>query len=56
MKFLPKKRLALMMGIFGERVFAGITPTGIERMAEKLLLSDTSPNAHYLIVGSKGIM
>nr|DAL78194.1 MAG TPA: hypothetical protein [Caudoviricetes sp.] len=56
MKFLPKKKLALTMEIFGERAFAGITLTGIEHMVEKLLLSDIFRNAHYLIVGSKGIM
>lgn len=37
-----------MMGTFGERAFVGIIPTGIGRMAEKLPLSDTCPNAHCL--------
>ena len=53
----PEKETCTHDGdFFGERAFAGITPTGIERMAEKLPLSDIFRNVHYLIVDSKGIM
>lgn len=56
MKFLPKKKLALTMETFGERAFVGIIPTRIERMVERLLLSDTCPNVHCLTAGSKKII
>lgn len=56
LKFLPKKKLVLMMEIFGGKVFVGITLIGIERMVEKLLLNDIFRNVHYLTVGLKKIM
>nr|DAI61230.1 MAG TPA: hypothetical protein [Caudoviricetes sp.] len=56
MKSLPKKKPAPMMETFGERAFVGIIPTGIGRMAEKLLSSDIFRNAHCSIVGSKEII